>query len=328
MKVKDVVMKEAVLGNYIPGKSAEIKDPEHGTTTTLDLTKPENMTKLKPNEQGQLEFDPTPEAGEKGASEAPPIKPGTPVTVSPTEAMGDEDDGYDPNDTPQQIMDKAFAEKPELKQYVVVDAEGDIDMSETFAKMAEEFSNMLPQLVGFFEKIVTMTEQWMASPEFATECDEPEKLVQDLQEAKAVLADMKAKMPQLQQDIKQAAADLRSVPKDQAKKQFGAIKGPDTARLQELAGLSETRSDYTQDEMVAMLTGQKSQQQVDADAEKTRGPDKGKAQSPMPSRNETDPSKRAANATYKPGTANSAMPSRSVKETAELEAMLRIAGLR
>jgi hypothetical protein len=35
------------------------------------------------------------------------------------------------------------------------------------------------------------------------------------------------------------------------------------------------RNDYTQDEMVAMISGKKTQQQVDADAEKTRGPDKG-----------------------------------------------------
>jgi hypothetical protein len=43
------------------------------------------------------------------------------------------------------------------------------------------------------------------------------------------------------------------------------------------AGLpfKEGRNDYTQDEMVAMLSGKKTQQQVDADAEKTRGPDKG-----------------------------------------------------
>jgi len=50
------------------------------------------------------------------------------------------------------------------------------------------------------------------------------------------------------------------------------------------------------------------------------------AQSPFPSRNETDPAKKAANAAVKPGTANPAMPSRSkapevVKESAELNRM-------
>jgi len=47
-----------------------------------------------------------------------------------------------------------------------------------------------------------------------------------------------------------------------------------------------------------------------------------KAKSPFPSRNETDPAKKAANAAVKPGTANPAMPSRStVKENADLDRM-------
>jgi len=45
-----------------------------------------------------------------------------------------------------------------------------------------------------------------------------------------------------------------------------------------------------------------------------------KAKSPFPSRNETDPAKKAANAAVKSGTANPAMPSRStVKESADLD---------
>jgi hypothetical protein len=40
--------------------------------------------------------------------------------------------------------------------------------------------------------------------------------------------------------------------------------------------LSESRTDYTAEEMADMLTGKRTQKQVDADAEKTRGPDKGK----------------------------------------------------
>lgn len=48
----------------------------------------------------------------------------------------------------------------------------------------------------------------------------------------------------------------------------------------ESAGIREARSDYTTDEMVAMLTKQKTQQQVDAEAERTRGPDKGQTQQP------------------------------------------------
>lgn len=80
MKIHEIV-NEAVIGNYIPGKSAEIKDPEHGTTTTIDLTKPENLAKLKPNEQGQLEYDPDPKSNVQGVATSPQITPGTPVTV-------------------------------------------------------------------------------------------------------------------------------------------------------------------------------------------------------------------------------------------------------
>jgi len=54
----------------------------------------------------------------------------------------------------------------------------------------------------------------------------------------------------------------------------------------ESAGIREGRSDYTTDEMVAMLTKQKTQQQVDAEAERTRGPDKGQTQQPNNSKSQ------------------------------------------
>ena len=49
--------------------------------------------------------------------------------------------------------------------------------------------------------------------------------------------------------------------------------GADAKKHKELA---ESRTDYTAEEMADMLTGKRTQKQVDADAEKTRGPDKGK----------------------------------------------------
>lgn len=56
------------------------------------------------------------------------------------------------------------------------------------------------------------------------------------------------------------------------------------------------------------------------------------AQSPFPSRNETDPAKKAANAAVKPGTANPAMPSRNkkpevVKESVEINRIKLLSGL-
>ena len=87
---------EAVLKAY-DGKQATIDDPEHGKTINLDLTKPENSASLKPNEQGQLEYDPTPDmgtAGAQGADQAGP-KPGTEVTIKADEMMGgDKTDKY------------------------------------------------------------------------------------------------------------------------------------------------------------------------------------------------------------------------------------------
>ena len=61
-------------------------------------------------------------------------------------------------------------------------------------------------------------------------------------------------------------------------------------------------------------------------AKKKLDKDLDEVQSPFPSRNETDPAKKAANAAVKPGTANPAMPSRNkapevVKESVELVRM-------
>jgi hypothetical protein len=63
-----------------------------------------------------------------------------------------------------------------------------------------------------------------------------------------------------------------------------------------------------------------------AKAKKKLDKDLDEVQSPFPSRNETDPAKKAANAAVKPGTANPAMPSRNkapevVKESVELVRM-------
>lgn len=84
-------MKEAVLKAIEPGKRATIDDPEHGKTIDLDLTKPENAASLRPNDKGQLEYDPTPDMTTPGAqpgSGGP--TPGAQVTIK-----ADEDSGED-----------------------------------------------------------------------------------------------------------------------------------------------------------------------------------------------------------------------------------------
>lgn len=80
---------EAVLKAFDPGKQAVISDPDKGTDITLDLTKPQNMAALKPNDQGQLEYDPTPDMAAQGAQQAPaenPLKPGAEIAIKADEA--------------------------------------------------------------------------------------------------------------------------------------------------------------------------------------------------------------------------------------------------
>jgi len=55
--------------------------------------------------------------------------------------------------------------------------------------------------------------------------------------------------------------------------------------------VKEQRSDYTKDEIIAVLTGRKTQAEVDAEALKTRGPDKGTSQTPPPKPVQTPPPK-------------------------------------
>lgn len=104
MKIKDI-LGEAVLGAYVPGKTAEIKDTEHGTTTTLDLTKPENASALRPNDQGQLEYDPTPDTTTPGAQPTAQLAPGAEVAIKTDEEMGDFED-----DSPRTSMIRRLAD--------------------------------------------------------------------------------------------------------------------------------------------------------------------------------------------------------------------------
>lgn len=56
--------------------------------------------------------------------------------------------------------------------------------------------------------------------------------------------------------------------------------------------IKEARSDYTKDEIIAMLTGRKTQAEVDAEALRTRGPDKDIPQTPPPKPVQTPPQPR------------------------------------
>jgi len=56
--------------------------------------------------------------------------------------------------------------------------------------------------------------------------------------------------------------------------------------------IKEARSDYTKDEIIAVLTGRKTQAEVDAEALRTRGPDKDMSQTPPPKPVQTPPQPR------------------------------------
>jgi hypothetical protein len=230
MKVRDIVMREDAKITKSDGSGVEIT-ADDGVKTTLPADK---AAAIMPDPEKPGEYDFNPQAVAQAASGGQPTGP---KVGSNVEIKTAEDAAEDPNDTPQQIMDKAFASNPELKTVIVVDAEGDIDFSESFAKGIETIANVMGELVKIFENIVAEGDKWMASPAFATECEEPEKFAQDMQELKASLAKTKAEMPKLQQDIKQGVADIRSIPKDQAKAAFGKVKGPEVTRIQELAGV-------------------------------------------------------------------------------------------
>jgi len=94
MKINEIV-KEAVITQFQPGKTAQIQDKEKGVTYSLDLTNPQNMAALHPSEQGGLEFDPTPPQGAMGAQQQQQtIQPGAEVTINATEEQGDEEPAY------------------------------------------------------------------------------------------------------------------------------------------------------------------------------------------------------------------------------------------
>ena len=71
--------------------------------------------------------------------------------------------------------------------------------------------------------------------------------------------------------VKELADDLKTMPDSDFMKKYGKAKAAIRADMKRV---DEARSDYTPDEMADMLSGKRSQKQIDADAERTRGPNK------------------------------------------------------
>jgi hypothetical protein len=95
MKIKEILGEAggsvATIKDYKPGQSLSFTDQEGSTMTTVDLKK--NPMAVKPNEQGELTYDPTPDtqAAVPGQSQAPEIKPGAQIQIdtATTEGSGD-----------------------------------------------------------------------------------------------------------------------------------------------------------------------------------------------------------------------------------------------
>jgi hypothetical protein len=93
MKIRDILGEAgavATIKDYKPGQSLSFTDQEGSTMTTVDLKK--NPMAVKPDDQGNLTYDPTPDAqaGAPGQEQAPEIKPGAEIHVATTEGSGNE----------------------------------------------------------------------------------------------------------------------------------------------------------------------------------------------------------------------------------------------
>lgn len=95
MKIKDILGEAdgavATIKDYKPGQSLSFTDPAGSTMTTVDLKK--NPMAVKPDEQGNLTYDPTPDtqAGVPGQAKAPEIKPGAQIQIDTATTEGSSD---------------------------------------------------------------------------------------------------------------------------------------------------------------------------------------------------------------------------------------------
>jgi hypothetical protein len=92
----------------------------------------------------------------------------------------------------------------------------------------------------------------------------------DVKESDTLMIKLKRAMVQ-EGRVKELALDLKTLNDADFMKKYGKAKAAIRASMTKI---DETRSDYTAAEMADMLSGKRSQKQVDADAERTRGPNK------------------------------------------------------
>jgi hypothetical protein len=94
MKIKELLGEAgavATIKDYKPGQTLSFADPTGSTMTTIDLKK--NPMAVKPDDQGKLTYDPTPDAQADvpGQSQAPEIKPGAEIQIDTATTEGHND---------------------------------------------------------------------------------------------------------------------------------------------------------------------------------------------------------------------------------------------
>jgi len=92
----------------------------------------------------------------------------------------------------------------------------------------------------------------------------------DVKESDTLMIKLKRAMVQ-EGRVKELADDLKTMSDADFMKKYGKAKA---AIRKDMSRVDEARTDYTPDEMADMLSGKRSQKQIDADAERTRGPNK------------------------------------------------------
>lgn len=96
MKIRDLLGEAggaiATIKDYKPGQTLSFADPTGSTMTTIDLKK--NPMAVKPDDQGKLTYDPTPDstAATPGQSSAPDIKPGAQIQIDTATTEGNMDE--------------------------------------------------------------------------------------------------------------------------------------------------------------------------------------------------------------------------------------------
>lgn len=152
MKIKDVIVKEAVLKQIKPGISAQIQDPEKGITYDIDLSKPEMASALLPDEKGGLQFDPTPQpAGAQiGAAGTTGPQPGQEVTIK-TDEESDFEPWSEENDELSNASDRELAHwagQMGLEDSIVKDGEGGLANRKEIIDLLRQISEQRKEIGG------------------------------------------------------------------------------------------------------------------------------------------------------------------------------------